>query len=73
MASIQISNLYPAGSNLFSDSESFMDELVDNELGSINGGVGTTPNSPWCYPTLRSPLCKPVLTRPIRPTLPPKF
>ncbi len=46
MASIQISNLSPAGSKLFRDSESFMDELVDNGLGSINGGVGTTLNSP---------------------------
>ncbi len=41
MASIKISNLYPAGSELFKDSESFMTELVDNELGSINDSVGT--------------------------------
>jgi hypothetical protein len=60
MASIQISNLYPAGSELFKDSESFMTELVDNELGMINGGIGSpTPNSPRCHPTIRSPHCKP--------------
>jgi hypothetical protein len=52
MASIKISNLYPAGSELFKDSESFMTELVNNELGSINGGTGIVPYSPRCYPTV---------------------
>ncbi|MDV2998348.1 MAG: hypothetical protein N4J56_008053 [Chroococcidiopsis sp. SAG 2025] len=69
MASIQISNLYPAGSELFKDSESFMTELFDNEIGSINGGIRTLPHSPRCYPTVLSPFCKPSLPRPIRPTL----
>lgn len=73
MASIQIFDLYPTGSELFKDSESFMGELVDNTLGSINGGIVTpTPNSPRCHPTIRSPLCKPSLPRPIYPTLPPE-
>jgi hypothetical protein len=75
MANIQITNLYPAGSELFKDSESFMNELVDNERSSINGGIRTpspTPNSPWCYPTLTSRLCEPVFPRPV-PTLPPHF
>lgn len=73
MASIQISNLCPAGSELFKNSENFMGELVDNELSAINGGTRTpTPYSPLCYPTLRSLFCKPVLPRRI-PTLPPKF
>lgn len=72
MASIKISNLYPAGSELFKDSESFMTELVDNELGSINGGTGRVPYSPRCYPTVYSPRCKPWLPNPIR-TLPPVF
>jgi hypothetical protein len=71
MASIKISNLYPAGSELFKDSESFMTELVDNELGSINGGIGITYNSPLCHPTVNSPWCKPSLPRPIATTLPP--
>jgi hypothetical protein len=71
MASIQISNLCPAGFNLFSDSESFMDELVEREQNAINGGVGSpTPYSPWCYPTLSSRLCEPVFPRPIPNPLP---
>lgn len=72
MASIQIFDLYPTGSELFKDSESFMGELIDNALGSINGGTmipTPTPNSPYCYPTVYSPLCKPSLPRPIRPTM----
>jgi hypothetical protein len=70
MASIKISNLYPAGSELFKDSESFMTELVDNELGSINGGIGIVQRSPYCWPGIHSPRCKPSLPNPIR-TLPP--
>ncbi|MEA5598444.1 hypothetical protein [Rivularia sp. UHCC 0363] len=76
MANIQISNLYPAGTELFKDSESFMTELVDNELSSINGGIRTpslTPNSPRCHPTVHSPWCKTSLPRPIATTLPPKL
>ena len=71
MASIKISNLYSAGSEFFKDSESFMTELVDNELGSFNGGTGITYNSPKCHPILmRSPWCKPSLPLPIATTLP---
>jgi hypothetical protein len=73
MASIQISNLYPAGSELFKDSENFMTELVDSELGNINGGIGIIYNSPRCHPTIFSPWCKPSLPRPITTTLPPKI
>lgn len=62
MASIEISNLYSVGSELFKDSESFMTELVDTELGSINGGIGTLPYSPLC---IYSPRCKPTLTLPV--------
>jgi hypothetical protein len=71
MASIKIFNLYPAGSELFKDSESFMTELFDNELVSSNGGIGIIRNSPWCYPTIYSPQCKPSLPRSIATTLPP--
>lgn len=39
MATIALSELQPAGSSLFSDSESFMTELSDSELTDINGGV----------------------------------
>ena len=38
MASINISDLNTAGSDLFKDSESFMNDLVDGELGDIKGG-----------------------------------
>ncbi|RCJ19628.1 hypothetical protein A6770_05660 [Nostoc minutum NIES-26] len=38
MANIEISDLNPAGSELFKDSESFMSDLIDSEVGSIQGG-----------------------------------
>ncbi|MBD2729946.1 hypothetical protein H6G96_27405 [Nostoc sp. FACHB-892] len=72
MASIKISNLYPAGSELFKDSESFMTELFDNDLISSNGGIGIVNYSPWCYPTITiySPKCKPSVRCTIHTTLP---
>jgi len=41
MASIKISDLRPAGANLFSDSESYLNDLSEEELG-INGGMTPT-------------------------------
>ena len=41
MASIKISELRPAGSELFQDSESFLNELSDREIGGIEGGAVT--------------------------------
>lgn len=41
MATINISDLYSTGSELFSDSESYMNELKNEELLSINGGTST--------------------------------
>jgi hypothetical protein len=41
MPTIKISNLHPAGSELFSDFESYMNELGDSELDIISGGTGT--------------------------------
>jgi hypothetical protein len=41
MASITISDLHASGSELFSDSESYMNELGDGELQIINGGIST--------------------------------
>ncbi|MDZ8261395.1 hypothetical protein [Nostoc sp. ChiQUE01b] len=38
MATINISNLRPTGSELFSDSEGYMDDLVDSDIGAIKGG-----------------------------------
>lgn len=42
MASIEISNLYPAGSDLFLDSESFIEELNADEFDFVRGGAITT-------------------------------
>ena len=39
MSTINISDLHPAGSELFSDSEGYMNELGDNEFDSIYGGL----------------------------------
>ncbi len=42
MANIEINDLKPAGAELFSDSEGFMNELSDSELANINGGLVVT-------------------------------
>ncbi|MEA5598440.1 hypothetical protein [Rivularia sp. UHCC 0363] len=39
MSTIKISDLHSTGAELFSDSESYMNELGDNELNDINGGT----------------------------------
>ncbi len=39
MANIEISNLHPAGSELLSDLESFMDELDIEKATDIKGGL----------------------------------
>ncbi|MCC5647543.1 hypothetical protein LC607_32475 [Nostoc sp. CHAB 5824] len=41
MASIKISELRPAGSELFQDSESFLNELNEKETLSLVGGAFT--------------------------------
>lgn len=38
MATIKIENLKPTGAELFFDSESFMNELRNEELGHVLGG-----------------------------------
>jgi hypothetical protein len=49
MASIIISDLDPAGANLFRDSESFLNELTEQEVGSILGGkVRIISFTIWC-------------------------
>ena len=40
MATIKISDLRSTGSELFSDSESYINDLGDSELDIINGGTG---------------------------------
>lgn len=39
MATIAIFDLHPTGYNLFSDSEGYMNDLDENELFIINGGI----------------------------------
>ena len=39
MASIKINNLQSAGSDLFNDSESYLNELKNQELYLVNGGL----------------------------------
>ncbi|QLE39980.1 class IIb bacteriocin, lactobin A/cerein 7B family [Nostoc sp. C052] len=39
MATIKINNLNAAGSDLFNDSESYLNELTNEEVTSINGGI----------------------------------
>lgn len=41
MASIKIHNLKPTGSELFNDSESFLNELSEGEINSVEGGLLT--------------------------------
>ncbi len=38
MAGIKITELSPAGSELFQDSESFLEDMLNDELGNIRGG-----------------------------------
>lgn len=54
MSSIEISDLSPAGSQLFQDAESFLDELTDQESGGIEGGFSRFSRhlTRW---TIRSP------------------
>lgn len=42
MASITISELHPTGSELFSDSEGYMDELSYDEFNNVHGGLPFT-------------------------------
>lgn len=44
MANITISELRPAGSELFQDSESFLNELGEREMGSVIGGITVQVN-----------------------------
>jgi hypothetical protein len=46
MPTIKINDLHPTGAELFSDSESYMNELGDNELDLVMGGR-TTPVCRW--------------------------
>jgi hypothetical protein len=47
MANILIANLNPAGFDLFSDSESYMADIADSDLGQVNGGFTGIPSWGW--------------------------
>jgi len=47
MAKITISELRPAGADLFADSESFMHELNEQEIADILGGDGIVIGTSW--------------------------
>jgi hypothetical protein len=49
MATINISDLRPTGSALFFDSESFMDELIDGEIGIYGGATPAATSSMPCF------------------------
>ncbi|MEH1944192.1 MAG: hypothetical protein V7L01_28805 [Nostoc sp.] len=57
MATINIYDLRPTGSDLFSDSESYISELGDSELDIVNGGI------------LTSPVCAAIVSRIVSPRL----
>lgn len=53
MTSITISEINVTGINLFEDGESYLDEMSDADLGSVNGGFSpliafATASSPEC-------------------------
>ena len=70
MAKINVSNLHPVGSDLFFDSENYISELSDNELGTINGGVngGVASSDP---PPVTQPVEPPVVPPVVPPVEPP--
>ena len=49
MANIEINELKPAGAELFSDSEGFMNELSDSELANINGGYAADVTNTYAF------------------------
>ena len=60
MAKINVSNLHPVGSDLFSDSENYISELSDNELGTINGGIAASSAPPPVTQPVEPPVVPPV-------------
>lgn len=55
MANIQVSELKPIGTDLFSDSESFMADLTDQEFSHVTGGLVASDQplpSSWLTPVV---------------------
>lgn len=49
MAKIAISELRPAGADLFNGSESFMTELTETEMAYVNGGDKIKACIAWSF------------------------
>ncbi|MEA5598446.1 hypothetical protein [Rivularia sp. UHCC 0363] len=70
MANITINELFPTGSELFLDSESFLSELVDEETNLTYGGeklirpIPTRPCLTRPIFTIKTYPIKPCITRP---------
>lgn len=47
MADIKINDIKPDGSELFTDDEGFMDQLVDSELNDVKGGLKLMFTDTW--------------------------
>ena len=60
MATIYISNLPTTGANLFSDSETYLNELTETEINTVKGGTSHLTNSPVITIT---PLTPDLITR----------
>lgn len=63
MSTIKIDELYPVGSELFSDSENLLQELTDEEL-NLTGGLRASwlprpPLPPFTRPRYPSPFNRP--------------
>lgn len=56
MANIAISDLRPVGTNLFQDSESFFNDLTDENLNVIYGGSISFFVSLWATPAPHAPV-----------------
>jgi hypothetical protein len=52
MAAIKIKDLGAPGSILFSDSESYLNELTEDELGGASGGFLKPPSLTLCFPPI---------------------
>ena len=64
MASIAISNLQLVGADLFLDYESFFNDLTDEDMNVINGGLAT-------YEPILIGGCGCILTIVLSPNIPP--
>ena len=69
MTKIKVNDIKPTGAELFDDSESFMNELSNDELEQAMGGLilSPKPTEPW------SPFCVPnktTITFTTKPTSP---